>query len=100
MTEQEREQAFYNAMREAERKFGCTAIAITQAEKLGEAVLVKTGIQIVPIAGWTPPPEPEAQPSFAQELLDAAQMTAVSSVPELVTPPARARASIKTEARQ
>lgn len=77
-TEEQREQAFLEAMREAERKFGCTAIAITYTEKLGEAVLVKTGIQIRAIAGWKPP-EPEsaqlADAQFAHQLLEGVEST-------------------------
>lgn len=57
MTEKERELAFINALREAERKFGCTVVAVTQTKKYGEAVMVEAGIQVTAMVGWVPPVE-------------------------------------------
>lgn len=53
MTEQERREAFVKAMQEAEQRFGYTITVTTQVEKLGEAVLVKPVMTIVPVQGWT-----------------------------------------------
>lgn len=64
MTEQEREAAFLQTIREAERRFGCTVVAWVTTKKYGEALMVEPAVKIIPIMGWTPPTEtaiPETQ---------------------------------------
>jgi hypothetical protein len=55
MTDAERQQAFYQAVRAAELAYGLTIQAEVKVEQLGEAVLMRPGLTIVPLAGWQPP---------------------------------------------
>ncbi len=55
MTDQERQQGFYQAIRAAELAYGLTIQAEVKVEQLGEAVLMRPNLVIVPLAGWQPP---------------------------------------------
>lgn len=52
MTEQERQQGFYAAVRAAELTYGLTIQAELTTEPLGEALLMRPHLVIVPLAGW------------------------------------------------
>lgn len=56
MTEPERPQGFYAAVRAAELTYGLTIQAEVQIEPLGEAVLMRPCLVIVPLAGWVDAP--------------------------------------------
>lgn len=55
MTDQERQQGFYNAIRAAELTYGLTLQAEVKVEQLGEAVLMRPNLVIVPLPNWEPP---------------------------------------------
>lgn len=55
MTDQERQQGFLKAVRQAEQQFGLTIIAVLQEERLGEALLVRPMLQVVKLEGWKEP---------------------------------------------
>ncbi|CAG1769755.1 hypothetical protein BAC2_00546 [uncultured bacterium] len=52
MTEHERQQGFYAAVRAAELTYGLTIQAEVNLEPLGEALLMRPHLVIVPLAGW------------------------------------------------
>jgi hypothetical protein len=61
MTEQQRQQAFVQALQEAEQKYGFTVISTIQVDGLGPVMTlgqshIKPGpISIVPVEGWQAP---------------------------------------------
>lgn len=55
MTDQERQQGFAAAVRTAELTYGLTVKAEVRLEQLGEAVLMRPSLVIVPIEGWQTP---------------------------------------------
>ncbi|GIK64825.1 MAG: hypothetical protein BroJett018_26190 [Chloroflexota bacterium] len=66
MTEHERQQGFYAAVRAAELTYGLTIQAELTTEPLGEAVLMRPHLVIVPLAGWvdqSPSPAPNSDVS-------------------------------------
>lgn len=69
MTEQERQQGFYAAVRAAEITYGLTIQAEVRVEQLGEAVLMRPGLVIVPLTGWeTTPHEMSTEGVSAEKL--------------------------------
>lgn len=66
MTDQARQQGFYAAIRAAERTYGLTIQAEVNIEPLGEAVLMRPRLVIVPLAGWQNASTPFGQAEAAQ----------------------------------
>jgi hypothetical protein len=58
MTDQERQQGFLKAVRQAEQQFGLTIIAVLQEERLGEALLVRPLLRVVILETHTHPADP------------------------------------------
>lgn len=60
MTEEERRDAFIQAVNEAAKKYGFMIEPGIQTEQLGQAVLAKPIATIAPIPGWQPPSDEPA----------------------------------------
>lgn len=54
MTFEERTKKFQEAMAEIEQAFGVTVIASVHMEMLGENVLTRPVLKLVPLKGWRP----------------------------------------------
>lgn len=72
MTEHERQQGFYAAVRAAELTYGLTIQAEVTTEPLGEAILMRPHLVIVPLAGWVdqsafPAPNSDDLPTLRAE---------------------------------
>lgn len=55
MTDQQRMQGFLEAVRVAELTYGLSLQAEVKVERLGEAVLMRPDLVVVPLANWQPP---------------------------------------------
>lgn len=54
MSEQERADQFSKALNDLMKKYGLTLQPELHTEKLGDAVLVKPKLVLVPVPGWVP----------------------------------------------
>lgn len=69
MTEQQRVDAFQQAVREAGERYGVNAYAVAQAEQLGRVAQVRAVLVFEARPDWTPPADNEGIPNWLNQAI-------------------------------